>query len=352
MDQRLFKQSDELRTSVLIGVSLFLTCTGLFFSVYHLIYGGDYFVTLIEATFSIFSGIIYTLLKQGKSTPLFNCYYAYLLIGVLILCTLTQPLSGGLYIWACAAPSGLYLLMGLRHATVAVAGVLLIQTVIILLFHTDAVIVQSKELINVALCYCGIWIISYRYESSRTIIENSLLYLASRDQLTNAHNRLSLNTVFNHYKSHRSKNPQLYLLVLDIDYFKKINDSHGHDVGDKVLIDVTLLLATLVGEDNVFRIGGEEFCITLFDMDLKQASEIGELLRTSVANNRFNIGGIHIPITLSIGICKYSQQNQLSDLLKLADVELYKAKRNGRNQVCICQQSSEDILTTVMNTTS
>lgn len=338
MERRLFQQSDDLRISLLVGISLFLTCSALLFAVFHLVYGESYFIVVLEAIFSICSGIIYTSLKQGKHSTIFKSYYAYLLVGVLTLGTISGPLNTGVYIWACAVPLTLHLLLGLKHATITSTLVLLIQIINYYLKNDQELIVAMPLVMNFTLCYCGIWVMAHLYESNRLTIENSLLYLASRDQLTNAHNRLSLNSVFNHFATYRSKDDELSLLILDIDFFKQINDCYGHTVGDKVLIDVTNLLSRLVGEDNLFRIGGEEFCITLFDIDLKHAEEIGELIRKKVADHIFNSGGKRIRLTLSIGICPYTQGDNLTEILKFADVELYKAKRSGRNQVCIWQQ--------------
>jgi diguanylate cyclase (GGDEF)-like protein len=337
MERRLFQQSDDLRASLLLGMSLFLTCSALLFAVFHLVYGESYYIVALEAVFSIGSGIIYTSLKQGKPSTAFKNYYAYSLVSILTLCTIFGPLNTGVYIWACAVPLTLHLLLGLRHATMTSSIVLLIQIINYYLKNDQTLLVSMPLVMNFTLCYCGIWVMSYLYESNRLTIENSLLYLASRDQLTNAHNRLSLNSVFNHFATYSSKDDKLSLLILDIDFFKQINDSHGHTIGDKILIDFTILLSRLVGEDNLFRIGGEEFCVTLFDVDLTQAEEIGELIRKKVADHIFNCGGEHIQLTLSIGICPFSKGDNLTEILKFADVELYKAKRSGRNQVCICQ---------------
>ncbi|MEI8632112.1 GGDEF domain-containing protein [Vibrio sp. PP-XX7] len=191
---------------------------------------------------------------------------------------------------------------------------------------------------NLILSYCSIWLISHLYESHRAQIEDSLIYLASRDSLTGAHNRLSLVTLFHQFTQNKKPDDPLSLLILDIDYFKQINDQFGHDMGDKVLIETSILISRLVGDDNLFRIGGEEFCITLIGKDLEEANCVGELLRNTVSNHLFRFGENQLQLTLSIGICPYRNGDNLSDILKLADIELYKAKQNGRNQVRICQQ--------------
>ncbi len=336
MDKNLFKQSEKLRMSVLTGMSLFLSSTALLFAVFHLVFHAQYVTAFFEGAFSLCSGVIYTFLKQGRCSRCTTIQYAYLLIGVLILVTTIRPLDNAVYIWTCSAPLMLYLLLGVEHA-LKTTGVFLIIQVSIIIIKQQGLLIDTLPLtINLSLCYIGIWIISHLYETNRVTIENSLLYLASRDTLTGAHNRLALTSSFNHYVTNEPRNTGLWLVILDIDLFKQINDQHGHDIGDKVLIETTVLLAEEVGEENLFRIGGEEFCITLFDSDLDQAQKIGEELRKKVANNLYHFGSKRIQLTLSIGICQYQPGNRLSEILKSADIELYKAKRNGRNQVCIC----------------
>lgn len=133
----------------------------------------------------------------------------------------------------------------------------------------------------------------------------------------------------------------LWTIFIDLDYFKQVNDEFGHDTGDKVLIETTQLLSQIVGDNNLFRIGGEEFCVTLFDQGLEQAERVGERLRYVIGQHLYNYRNQRIQLTLSVGICEYRDGDNLSDLLKLADVELYRAKKNGRNQVRLCQISDK-----------
>lgn len=200
----------------------------------------------------------------------------------------------------------------------------------------------SATITNMILCYCGVWIVSHRYEFNRENIENSLTYLASRDALTGAHNRLSLTTAFNHFERYRDHNDSLSLLIIDLDYFKQVNDQYGHDTGDKVLIETTRKLAHIVGDDNLYRIGGEEFCITLFNTGLKDAQQVGEDLRCMMSQHLFHYRDQTIQLTLSVGICEYRRGDKLSELIKLADKELYRAKKNGRNQVRLCQSAATE----------
>lgn len=129
----------------------------------------------------------------------------------------------------------------------------------------------------------------------------------------------------------------LCLLMIDIDFFKRFNDSHGHVVGDQVLKLVGRMLADSVhGRDTACRFGGEEFAVVMPESSLGDALDFAERLRRTVAARRVvrrasgaEIGGI----TLSIGVAQYSLGEPLGRLIQRADDALYRAKHNGRNQV-------------------
>ncbi|MDW6004217.1 GGDEF domain-containing protein [Vibrio mangrovi] len=342
MDDRLPNKSYLLRTSVLSGISLFLTLIALFFAIFHFVHQNEYVMAFAECILSVYSCSVYTRIKQKRYSQKYILSYAYYLMFMLLLGTYSQPVTQGLFIWSSFAPMMLYLLLGIRHGMYTSGIFLLIQSVIIAIkFSHNDTYNMLESMFNLVLCYVGIWVVSHLYESNRSDIENSLMYLASRDSLTGTHNRLSLSTAFHRFTSTKKEKQHLSLLILDIDYFKQINDRFGHDIGDKVLIETSLIISRIVGDENLFRIGGEEFCITLFDMDLDEAKKIGEKLRHTVSSHLFSFGDKRLQLTLSIGICRYRNGDNLSDILKLADIELYKAKKNGKNQVRICQTGAK-----------
>jgi two-component system cell cycle response regulator len=129
----------------------------------------------------------------------------------------------------------------------------------------------------------------------------------------------------------------LSALVIDIDYFKAINDSHGHDAGDDVLRDFALRIKRSIrGIDLACRYGGEEFVIVMPETDMAVAAMVAERLRRRIAAEPFAIaqGGRHIPVTISIGIAGLrGKEDTAASLLKRADLALYRAKRDGRNRV-------------------
>jgi two-component system, cell cycle response regulator len=129
----------------------------------------------------------------------------------------------------------------------------------------------------------------------------------------------------------------LSLLALDIDYFKSINDTYGHDAGDDVLRDFALRIKRSIrGIDLACRSGGEEFVIVMPETDMAVAATVAERLRRRIAGEPFTINQAtrSIPVTLSIGIATVrGRDDNAASLLKRADQALYRAKRDGRNRV-------------------
>ena len=158
--------------------------------------------------------------------------------------------------------------------------------------------------------------------------------LANRDFLTGAFNRRyfydSANDIID--KNFRMKK-DVFLATLDIDFFKKINDTYGHDVGDIAIKEVIKVLnANLRNSDLLARFGGEEFCILLENITFEDAKKVFEKIRIGFEENSIKIQNHSINYTVSIGI-GYGIINSVDKLLKLSDEALYDAKETGRNKV-------------------
>lgn len=162
---------------------------------------------------------------------------------------------------------------------------------------------------------------------------------AKVDFLTGLNNVRQFDKVFNIVAQQTIRNDgYLSLIFLDIDFFKKINDTYGHNIGDIILKDLADILRNSCRiYDNVFRNGGEEFSILLNNCQSDSAMEIAERIRKSIENNKFYISDKKfINITISIGISTYPNITQnINELLEHADNALYKAKRTGRNKVVL-----------------
>ena len=127
----------------------------------------------------------------------------------------------------------------------------------------------------------------------------------------------------------------LAIALIDIDFFKKVNDTHGHPAGDTVLKEISALLVRLSrGCDVVARYGGEEFALILPETGLTGAKVLAHRLRRGVEQHTIRIADITIPVTVSIGVAGRDENNTTSqEVLKAADKALYRAKKGGRNQL-------------------
>ncbi len=161
---------------------------------------------------------------------------------------------------------------------------------------------------------------------------------AITDGLTGLHNRRYMEShLAKLVEQAASRGKPLALLVLDIDFFKAINDNHGHDCGDDVLREFAIRVRKSIrGIDLACRMGGEEFVVVMPETDMAVATTVAERLRRKIAAEPFPIeqGNRKIDVTISIGIASMeSSHDNSANLLKRADQALYRAKRDGRNRV-------------------
>lgn len=164
------------------------------------------------------------------------------------------------------------------------------------------------------------------------------LELAVTDSLTGLHNRRYMETHLSALvEQAAARGKPLSLLVLDIDYFKSINDTFGHDAGDDVLREfATRVRKSIRGIDLASRYGGEEFVVVMPETDTAVAAIVAERIRRRMAGEPFPIrhGSAAVNVTISIGIASLSEaEDTAARILKRADLALYRAKRDGRNRV-------------------
>ncbi|MGD8538347.1 MAG: diguanylate cyclase [Candidatus Aminicenantes bacterium] len=167
--------------------------------------------------------------------------------------------------------------------------------------------------------------------------QKKLQEIATHDTLTNLLNRYEiLNVLAEEFHRGLRENKPVSAVMLDIDFFKKINDSYGHDVGDEVLIEVaSRLRGTLRRYDKVGRYGGDEFLAILPGCDLRNAKRIAERLRRAVCNDRIQTEAGQLFVTVSVGCASSDSQSHKSIeyLVKFSDKAMFHAKNMGRNCV-------------------
>ena len=168
-------------------------------------------------------------------------------------------------------------------------------------------------------------------------MNKQLNQLAHHDALTGLRNRLNMEANIEEVLEASQKNGiEFAVLMLDLDWFKRVNDQYGHDVGDFVLRELAQILKQSVREgDHVYRAGGEEFVVLLNRISYQDAKQKAERIRQSVENYVFMANGVKLRKTISGGLYHSSLMNvsSVKELLKQADKALYRAKNSGRNVI-------------------
>ncbi|MEO4048080.1 sensor domain-containing diguanylate cyclase [Pseudomonas sp. CAU 1711] len=173
--------------------------------------------------------------------------------------------------------------------------------------------------------------------TEKKALQSELQRLATRDVLTGASNRRHF---FEQAQARllaaQSEGQPLAFLLLDIDDFKKINDAHGHQMGDRVLQRVAHCGAYVLRRDDLFgRIGGEEFAALFPDCDLQQARQVAERLQREVQRLRFDVEAGSFAVSISQGITELRAGDALDDLYARADAAMYQAKRAGKDCIVL-----------------
>lgn len=164
----------------------------------------------------------------------------------------------------------------------------------------------------------------------------TLEHAAVTDALTGVQNRRYFDDAVNAYlEEFRRISKPVGLMIIDLDHFKQVNDTHGHDVGDEVLRAVGKTLKDMTRfHDVVARLGGEEFAVVAPNMNADLLLKLAERIRRAIAANVFHVGNVRLRVTASMGLSIWDGREGPEDFFKRADNQLYEAKRLGRNRVC------------------
>lgn len=168
--------------------------------------------------------------------------------------------------------------------------------------------------------------------AERRKLEDSLRELVTHDPLTGIYNRRKFDETLE-LEIHRAIRYRLplSLIIFDVDRFKAVNDTHGHPVGDQVLIGLAGYVSRRIRSSDIFaRLGGEEFVILALNSDAQAARALAEKLRGGIEAQAFPVAG---GVTCSFGIAELRPEHKAADLLREADAAMYRAKQNGRNRV-------------------
>lgn len=290
-----------------------------------------------ELALAVYAVSLLWLAKDSKHFKL-HCNL-FLLSFAAIVCygAATTSYKAGLYVWLFVFPVMSYLLLGSKQGFITTFVYLLAGVGISLwrLYLSDESI-HPIAIANFSLSFFVIWAMSHTYEFQRKKALWKLNQLAVTDSLTGLKNRLDLQEIFIDLKArHESENQSFGLAIIDIDYFKSLNDQYGHDSGDRVLQKFAQLVKKNLRENDLaFRVGGEEFCFLLPNSSKETALSTLERVRKAIEKFEFVHEEHHMKITISIGVAEFSQDgDDFKKLYHVADERLYRAKTAGRNQV-------------------
>lgn len=225
-----------------------------------------------------------------------------------------------------------------------ISGVWVLSDIPIIWFHPNGwEVFQSIALLRY-ISFVGGAFLLYTFivnEHKRTFMRDQLKFYAEHDPLTGAYNRRKFLDIM----KNKSVDQQSYVAIIDIDYFKKINDTYGHITGDKILVEITEIISKR-DKDQVIvgRYGGEEFILFIYSHSSQEVAEILDSIREEICNHQFySFSSEKLPtITVSIGISRLNDPEFLLEDINRADFNLYKAKEKGRNRILFAEPNNND----------
>lgn len=235
--------------------------------------------------------------------------------------------------------------VGSLTVVAASAGVFLADAALRVLAPVLALDPRVERLLivsNIAIPLTALALLTYFFRLASIRAERRMEQMALTDPLTGLFNRRHMHGRLQEAQAQFSRDRRPFCILLaDIDHFKRINDEHGHDAGDRVLQAVAALFGEeLRGRDVVARWGGEEFLMLLPEIEAGEAREVAERLRGAAENRIAGLAGLGRSVTVSLGLSAYTAEAPIERLLKSADEALYAGKAAGRNRVIVAAAAS------------
>jgi diguanylate cyclase (GGDEF)-like protein len=332
--------ANDIQKKLLMNFSIvtslvFLSFGGIYLYYERFLLGGLEFSLGILQLFNI--GVFNKIEKKG-----FACR---ILVGSIYSMSLIIFISGGLgktgFLWIEFIPLFTMLMLGYGEARIW-AGIYSLILLLLLLIHFLGVGLlpySTVQIVQSVIVYLLFMFLTENNEKVKEVARQKLqekneelTCMSQTDGLTGLYNRAHINHLLarNYYHFKRYETP-FALIMLDVDFFKKINDQFGHQEGDKVLVSISkTLLANTRKSDAVARWGGEEFLVLCSETSLEAAVNLAEKLRTSIEGLSFDR---EFSVTASFGVVQVSRRYNVYSLLSEADRLLYNSKRSGRNRV-------------------
>ncbi|QRV22960.1 GGDEF domain-containing protein [Marinomonas foliarum] len=295
-------------------------------------------IALVDGVFGVLNLYFFYKANQGRMKRWHNNMLILSLASAVLYAFYFADIRAGAVYWLLVLPPLFCLLLGAKRGLFCT--ILLSFPAIWMLFSKSDTqeFIPYRSVLNFVLAYFLAYMVCYFYENQYTTRDKALQKMAFQDPLTGAKNRHALELFFEYFNKQaidpfKEKAQEPHLLIIDIDFFKSVNDEFGHDVGDSVLVEITELLHYYADKQQVYRIGGEEFLIVLQDYSSSEAFSFAERIRRNIENSVFLYHEQDIKITVSIGIAQLKKGQTFKEFFKVADKNLYSAKNKGRNLV-------------------
>ncbi len=310
-------------------------------------------LVIIRSCFVVWSLLILYLLKTIKNSHAFDLLTGAWLLGLIAMMVFiyaTRPIGNlSNTLTSCLMVLLFYALFPARLSVQIFCALSLSFANILHVYEIkDQLQLNTVNAIRTSYLVCNVlgvfiavrWHKSRRREFSTYLkacsLRKKLEELAYTDDLTGlANRRSSLKKMVSEYHRHERYGNNLSIMLIDIDFFKEVNDAYGHDLGDMVLKHIASLFKSCSrSHDHAGRFGGEEFLILLPETSLSEAIQLAERLRKHCAESAVTTNDNEIKITVSVGVVQANTRDaNAKDMLKRADVALYQAKERGRNCV-------------------
>jgi diguanylate cyclase (GGDEF)-like protein len=265
----------------------------------------------------------------------------------LLLLMIYLVISGGINdtgpLWIFAMPATTLFLKGLRDGGIILSLFSII--LITLLFGSDYLHISIANYsfdfrLRIVLVFLLVSMLTFAYAysnqklfSDMSTLTQKLSMMAEEDQLTKLQNRRGIQYQLEKlYEESKRTGKNFSIILCDIDFFKDINDRHGHQIGDQVLIEIAQIIKeTIRRSDMAARWGGEEFLIVLPGASQREAYRVAEKIRQNVLKFLFYHQGQEVKVSLSSGVAQIKDAASIDDLIRQADDYMYQAKAKGRN---------------------
>jgi diguanylate cyclase (GGDEF)-like protein len=285
---------------------------------------------------------IYFLIKQRPTISLYLFFSEVIFHSILVCSILGMQLGFQFYLWTVACLLVVLIDYQYKLKTALLAGFMwVVAFALLYILFGDVTyqlpyshLVPYVNALNIIIAGGPLVYIVGMVRDTTIIQYIKLADLASKDALTELYNRqfsqLLIMDAFRHCNKTRQT---LFLVMADVDFFKRINDTFGHSTGDKVLVDIAKTISMHLSKDDIIaRWGGEEFLFALPNCTESQAYEKIERLRQAIEALSLITVKPDQQVTMSFGVCQWLPKNTFEQTITLADNALYKSKHNGRNQ--------------------